>query len=165
MGEFILAQVKAKQHLENPITLFLPDRSPFRVWLAYDDEGNPRIGDALHWRVNCKRLRPELIKPEPAEPAAQLSQPLPYRGIPSTWDGFEGVIRLHLNNEAPRIGCGERGLMVTVGQKQVRLLNHHTGDVGWIRRDVFERLAHKAIEQGRIAPRGGSNPFAKPGTH
>jgi hypothetical protein len=33
---------------------------------------------------------------------------------PSTWDGFEGTIRLHLNKEAPRVGCGERGLTVSV---------------------------------------------------
>jgi hypothetical protein len=83
--------------------------------------------------------------------------PLPrkWTGVPKTWDGFEGTIRLHLDDEAPRIGCGERGLTVSVRKKRVRLFNHHSGDVGWIRRDVFEKLAQKAIEQDRIAPRDG----------
>ena len=79
--------------------------------------------------------------------------PRRWGGIPQTWDGFEGRIQLHLHDEAPRIGCGERGLTVKVGRKRVRLLNHHTGDVGWISRDVFEKLARRAIEQDRIAPR------------
>jgi hypothetical protein len=42
---------------------------------------------------------------------------------------------------------------VSVRKKRVRLFNHHTGDIGWISRDVFETLARKAIEQDRIAPR------------
>jgi hypothetical protein len=90
-----------------------------------------------------------------SEGQAKGGIPLPrkWSGVPQTWDGFEGTIRLHLHDEAPRIGCGERGLTVSVRKRRVRLLNHHTGDVGWISRDVFEKLARRAIEQDRIAPR------------
>jgi hypothetical protein len=47
-------QVIARQHLENPITIFLPDGSQGRVWLATDKHGSKIIGDELHWRVNVR---------------------------------------------------------------------------------------------------------------
>jgi hypothetical protein len=42
-------QIVTKAHLENPITIFLPDGSQGRVWL-----GSSVIGDELHWRINVK---------------------------------------------------------------------------------------------------------------
>jgi hypothetical protein len=47
-------QIIARQHLENPITIFLPDGSQGRVWLATDKHGSKIIGDELHWRVNVR---------------------------------------------------------------------------------------------------------------
>jgi hypothetical protein len=40
----------AKAHLENPVTIFLPDGSQGRVWLG----SSGVIGDELHWRINVK---------------------------------------------------------------------------------------------------------------
>jgi len=36
VGALVRVQVLARQHLENPITIFLPDGSQGRVWLATD---------------------------------------------------------------------------------------------------------------------------------
>src|SRR5262245_54909987 len=47
-------QIIARQHLENPITIFLPDGSQGRFWLATDKHGSKIIGDELHWRVNVR---------------------------------------------------------------------------------------------------------------
>ena len=44
----------ARAHLENPITVFLPDGSQGRVWLATSKDGSKVIGDELHWRVNIQ---------------------------------------------------------------------------------------------------------------
>jgi hypothetical protein len=48
IGAFVREQVVARAHLENPITIFLPDGSQGRVWLG------GVIGDELHWRLNVK---------------------------------------------------------------------------------------------------------------
>jgi hypothetical protein len=49
IGAFVRDQVVARAHLENPITIFLPDGSLGRVWL-----GSSGVGDEIHWRVNVK---------------------------------------------------------------------------------------------------------------
>jgi len=79
----------------------------------------------------------------------------PWSGVPDTWDGWHGRLRLHPMHETPHIGCGERGLTVTVMGDRVLLVNHHTEDRDWVTRAEFERLAEKAIARGRIAPRDG----------
>ncbi len=76
----------------------------------------------------------------------------PWSGVPDTWDDWHGRLRLHPMHETQHIGCGERGLTVTVMGDRVLLVNHHTGDRDWITRAEFERLAEKAIARGRIAP-------------
>jgi len=53
-GAVVREQIIARQHLENPITIFLPDGSQGRVWLATDKHGSKIIGDELHWRVNVR---------------------------------------------------------------------------------------------------------------
>jgi len=52
VGALVRDQVLARAHLENPITIFLPDGSQGRIWLATDKRGSKIIGDELHWRVN-----------------------------------------------------------------------------------------------------------------
>ena len=54
-GAVVREQIIARQHLENPITIFLPDGSQGRVWLATDKHGSKIIGDELHWRVNVRK--------------------------------------------------------------------------------------------------------------
>ena len=39
-GALVREQIIVRQHLENPITLFLPDGSKGRVWLATDKHGS-----------------------------------------------------------------------------------------------------------------------------
>jgi hypothetical protein len=51
IGAFVREQIVARAHLENPITIFLPDGSQGRVWLASKD-GKKFIGDERHWRLN-----------------------------------------------------------------------------------------------------------------
>jgi len=53
-GALVREQIIARQHLENPITIFLSDGSQGRVWLATDKHGSKIIGDELHWRVNVR---------------------------------------------------------------------------------------------------------------
>jgi len=53
-GALVREQIIARQHLENPITIFLPDGSQGRVWLATNKHGSKIIGDVLHWRVNVR---------------------------------------------------------------------------------------------------------------
>ena len=54
IGSFAREQLVARAHLENPITVFLPDGSQGRVWLATSKDGSKVIGDELHWRVNIQ---------------------------------------------------------------------------------------------------------------
>ena len=53
-GSFVREQLVARAHLENPITVFLPDGSQVRVWLATSKDGSKIIGDERHWRVNIQ---------------------------------------------------------------------------------------------------------------
>lgn len=57
--------------------------------------------------------------------------------------GWKGVIRVHLHDEAPRIGCGVRRVYATVGNRTVKLTNLTTGRSSRIPRDLFETIAFR----------------------
>lgn len=48
--------------------------------------------------------------------------------------------RWRFADEAPRIGCGERGVNVLVGRKWVRIVERSTGNRVKLPVEVFEKL-------------------------
>lgn len=54
IGGIMRKQIIARQHLENPLTIFLPDGSQGRLWLATGKDGSKLIGDERHWRLNTQ---------------------------------------------------------------------------------------------------------------
>ena len=54
--------------------------------------------------------------------------------------GYEGLHKLHLHDEAPRIGCGHRKVLVKVGNRKVKLKCPYTGRIARIMRKDFDKL-------------------------
>jgi hypothetical protein len=54
--------------------------------------------------------------------------------------GWKGRVRVHLNDEAPRLGSGVRWLDAHVGNRRVTLTNPATGRTAKLSRQVFEAL-------------------------
>jgi hypothetical protein len=110
-----------------------------------------RMGDGPFGVVLCygsnRPIPPAEEKEEAAPPELVLAKrPETKRvAINSRWDGFEGKLRLFLQDEASVVGCGERSVTVKVEPTLVNLLNRHTGENQWILREAFERIALKAV--------------------
>jgi hypothetical protein len=61
--------------------------------------------------------------------------------------GDKGLAQIHLNDEAPRIGCGLRVVEYHVGNTHVRLRNPHNGRTAKIPREMFAQVYRKACTQ------------------
>jgi hypothetical protein len=151
-GVFVRAHIEAQQDKPNPISFAIPDGTKGRVWLASNREGSKIIGDERLWRVNLEELlrkQERRTKTTPWTPTTEaLRSPIIVVGRNDSGrdiDDALGVIkgfRVRLCIEAEKelqvLGCGLR--IVTCQFRGNKVLLHHNGNVGTMKRRAFKEL-------------------------
>jgi hypothetical protein len=139
LGAFVLAQIEGQS---SPARFTTPDGTRCRLWLA----GEP--GDEVYYGVNVEELlKKQKRQFQPWRPTPRaLRRPIivvgrnePVRDLKDALGELRGIrarVFINAQEELQVLGCGQR--VVTIQFRGKRVLLHHNGNTGTMKRPDFK---------------------------